>query len=89
MIYVDPPVWKKSPNGRKSYGHMVADTLEELHSFAEQVGIKRHFFHKQRSGMNHYDITEDQHNKIILRRDVMLLATNREFLEKVRKMNGK
>lgn len=58
MIYVDSPKWKK-PNGRKRYAHMVADTLDELHKFAEMIGVKRHFFH--RGDKPHYDVTEQQY----------------------------
>lgn len=58
MIVVDNAVWKK-PNGRKNYAHMATDgSIEELHLFAEQIGVKRHFFH--RGEKPHYDINEDQ-----------------------------
>ena len=60
MIYVDAAEWKKSPKGRKSYAHMVADSLEELHAFAEEIGVKKHFFHNSKAAP-HYDITSDQH----------------------------
>lgn len=56
--YVDPAVFKK-PNGRKSYAHLVADTVAELHAFAASIGVKPHFFHKSASYL-HYDITEAQ-----------------------------
>ena len=46
MIYVD------------KHGHMVADTLTELHQFASEVmGLKRHFFEGTRKGHPHYDLT--------------------------------
>ena len=46
MIYID------------KYGHMVADTLNELHQFAfNKVGIRRHFFQGTRKGHPHYDLT--------------------------------
>ena len=41
---------------------MVADSLEELHSFAEKIGLKRHFFEGVRKGHPHYDLT----NKAIM-----------------------
>lgn len=56
--YVDLPEFKK-PNGRKWYAHMTADSLEELHQFAAQIGVKKHFFHRG-SKYPHYDINEDQ-----------------------------
>lgn len=60
MIYVDAAEWKKSPKGRKSYAHMVADSMEELHAFAERIGVKKHFFHRSKTAP-HYDITSEQH----------------------------
>ncbi len=81
MIYVDAPVFMK-PNGRKKYAHMVADTLEELHAFAAQIGVKPHFFHKAKSGW-HYDITSEQHPtaiaagaKLVESRDLLPIAKN-------------
>jgi hypothetical protein len=37
--------------------HLVADTMEELHEFADQIGLKRCWYHNKR-GKNHphYDI---------------------------------
>jgi len=61
--YVDPAVFKK-PNGRKSYAHLVADTVAELHVFAASIGVKPHFFHKTAS-YPHYDINEEQRTKAI------------------------
>lgn len=59
-IYIDLPIWKKSENGCKSYSHMMSDvSLEDLHRFAAETGIKKHFFHNTRS-CPHYDITEEQ-----------------------------
>jgi len=60
-VYVDAPTWTKagSKKPRKTYSHMVADTLKELHEFAALIGIKPHFFHKHRVA-SHYDITSDQ-----------------------------
>ena len=49
MIYID------------KYGHMVADTLNELHQFAfNKVGIRRHFFQGTRKGTL---ITISQHRQ--------------------------
>lgn len=39
---------------------MVATTLEELHDFAQSIGVKPHFFHKHKR-LSHYDITTEQH----------------------------
>jgi hypothetical protein len=44
--------------------HMTADSLEELHAFAEEVGIKRCWFHRG-SKYPHYDITGIQRDAAI------------------------
>jgi hypothetical protein len=39
-------------------GHLVADTLLELHEFAKKLGLKRSWFaHRGRSKHLHYDLT--------------------------------
>lgn len=49
MIYVDKV-------------HMVADSLEELHLFAQKIGLKKHFYEGVKKGHPHYDLT----NKVIM-----------------------
>ena len=82
MIYVDQPIYKKSPNGRKSYAHMIADNFEELHEFAAKIGVKKHFFHSK-SLYKHYDITSDQH-AIALENGAILLTDKATLIEKCR-----
>lgn len=79
MIYVDKAVWKKSPNGRKTYAHMVADTLWELDEFAKLIGVKSHFFHRSKTAP-HYDITSEQHEVAL--KNGAVLVTSREVLKK-------
>jgi len=44
--------------------HMAADTIEELHQMAQEVGVaKRHFQNKQ--GKPHYDICKQNKLKAI------------------------
>jgi hypothetical protein len=57
MIYVDD-MWKTA-YGRfrgMQMSHMIADTLEELHEFADKLGLKREWFQDKISGP-HYDIS--------------------------------
>ena len=58
MIYVDP-LMDCMPNRRWRWNqasHLVADTVDELHEFAEQLGLKRAWF--QSAGtIPHYDLT--------------------------------
>ena len=52
-IYVDNAriVWKNNV-----WCHLVADSLDELHAFAENIGLKRKWFQASAS-YPHYDIT--------------------------------
>jgi hypothetical protein len=36
--------------------HLLADTLEELHSMAERIGCERGWYQVSNSGVPHYDI---------------------------------
>jgi hypothetical protein len=49
VIYVDPAIWKA--RGR-TWAHLVSDaSYDELHVFAEQLGLPRRAFHN-----DHYDV---------------------------------
>ena len=52
-VYVDDAVtlWR----GQR-WAHLMADTLDELHAMAAQLGIPPHAFQDRRSGA-HYDVT--------------------------------
>lgn len=71
MIKLDAPIHKRKPSGRVKYCHMTADTLEELHEFAARAGIPRHWFHRSRKGVPHYDLNPENRRKALdlLRRD--------------------
>lgn len=51
-VYVDDAVslWRD-----QRWAHLMADTLEELHAFAQRLGLPRHAFQDRSSGA-HYDI---------------------------------
>lgn len=51
-VYVDDAVslWR----GQR-WAHLMADTLDELHAFAQRLGVPRHSFQDRTSGA-HYDI---------------------------------
>lgn len=38
--------------------HVVADSLDELHTFARDVGLSRSRYHGVRKGHPHYDLTK-------------------------------
>lgn len=51
-IYVGPPLW---PYRGQLYCHMSSDeSLDELHTFAQSVGLKREWFQRHRL-VDHYD----------------------------------
>lgn len=52
MVYID-------------HVHLVADTLEELHKFAESIGLKIKWLQGYRKGHAHYDVLGDKYKKAI------------------------
>lgn len=57
-VYLDPeqswPKTRKWPYGHVT--HLIADTEEELHRFAQELGLKRGWFQND-SRIPHYDLT--------------------------------
>ena len=60
-VYVDDAVtlWRG-----KRWAHLMADTLDELHAFAERLGLPRRAFQDKTSGA-HYDVTADLRERAI------------------------
>jgi hypothetical protein len=60
-VYVDDAVtlWR----GRR-WAHLMADTLDELHAFADRLGIPRRAFQNKTSGA-HYDLPADVREQAI------------------------
>lgn len=54
-VYVDDAVtlWRG-----ERWAHLMGDTLEELHAFAQQLGLPRRAFQDKTSGA-HYDVTAE------------------------------
>ena len=61
-IYVDRA---KVPFKGQMWCHLMADTLEELHEFAQLHGIDARLFHRTAS-YPHYDITLAMRDKVIV-----------------------
>lgn len=61
MVYVDDAMVAK--HGR-NWCHLVADSLEELHKFAAEIGINPRAFHRQ-ARHPHYDISTSQRERAI------------------------
>lgn len=75
IILFDTP---NAANG--GYSHLVADTIDNLHGFAQEIGLKRHNFENKR-GKNrpHYDMRGDaiekakEHGaKLVTRKELLL-----------------
>ncbi len=48
-IYIDPPAW---PGHGRMWSHLISDvSYEELHTFAERLGVPRRAFER-----DHYDV---------------------------------
>lgn len=61
-VYVDQPLTNPTDtriaacfSGRQSC-HMYADTLEELHHMAQEIGLRREWF-QDKQQLQHYDLT--------------------------------
>lgn len=79
-VYVDSA---HLPFGRMIMCHMIADSIEELHSMADKIGIQRKWF--QNKGLHpHYDISKGK-RALALLNGVIFLET-KEFRIKLREI---
>ncbi|WP_045758481.1 DUF4031 domain-containing protein [Xanthomonas albilineans] len=60
-VYIDDAV---HPWRGQRWGHLLADTLDELHAMAAQLGIPRRAFQNKRSGAR-YDIPAPLREEVI------------------------
>ena len=66
----------------KLWCHLVADTLEELHTFAARIGLRRSWF-QDHASFPHYDVTTDVRERALLagavasRKTEMLIAARK------------
>ena len=66
--------------------HLIADTLEELHAFAREMGLKPEWFQQKR--LKHYDLT----TKRAVRRALSLgavMVDSKEIVRIAERVNGK
>lgn len=65
------------------WSHLATDgDLEELHLFAEKIGLKRTWLHNH-PGLPHYDLTPSKRRKAIIHGAISV--TSQELLEKCKK----
>ncbi|MFX4288008.1 DUF4031 domain-containing protein [Janibacter sp. G349] len=58
MILVDPPTW---PGWGRTWSHLVSDaSIEELHAFAQRLGIPRKLFDE-----DHYDVPVERYDEVV------------------------
>ena len=55
-VYVDT---MRAPFGRMIMCHMIADTLDELHTMAQTISVARKWF-QDKPGFPHYDICQSK-----------------------------
>lgn len=80
-VYLDPI--RKVEFGRWKYAcHMVADTLDELHSMAVHIGLRHEWY--QPKSWPHYDLLRQRRVKAVARGAVEL--SRREFALKMREL---
>ncbi|MFF7532656.1 DUF4031 domain-containing protein [Streptomyces bobili] len=57
-LYIDPPDW---PGHGRMWSHLVSDvSFEELHSFADELGVPRRAFER-----DHYDIPSHRYREVV------------------------
>ena len=64
--------------------HMIADTLDELHRFAAQIGLKRSWVHISSTGIVHYDLRPSKRVLAIQRGAIPL--SGQEFIARAREI---
>lgn len=83
MVWVDPlrdHGWRLGPSS-----HLMADTPEELHAFAERVGLRRRWF-QAHPRLWHYDLTATRRERAVALGAVQL--GTREAVRRARGRNG-
>jgi Protein of unknown function (DUF4031) len=71
--------------GRMKMSHMIADSLEELHAMADQIGVARRWFQEQ-SSFPHYDVCKAKRELAIGLGAIAL--EKRDFVMKMRELRG-
>lgn len=92
-VYVDD---MQAGYGRMKMCHMVADTDEELHAMAANIGVARHWHQKHGTPQSHYDICLSKRvlavhygaQEITQRETGMIVRRKREALTSSAEVNG-
>ena len=84
-VYVDD-MMPCTPNANWRWSkscHLIADSLDELHEFAKQIGMRRSWFQND-SRLPHYDLTENRRRMAVKLGAVEL--DRRGFVSKMREL---
>lgn len=81
-VYVDDAVW---PWKGQLWCHLFADSLDELHSFAQSIGLKREWF-QGHTKYPHYDMNENR-RKIAVKKGAIEID-KRTTIEKAKKLKA-
>ena len=84
-VYVDSllPVHSNAKWRWDTSCHLMADTVEELHDFAQSIGLERRWF-QSRVDFPHYDLSPDLRLRAVEAGAIEL--ARREFVWKVREL---
>ena len=63
--------------------HLLADTEEELHQFAEKIYLKRAWFQQKSRRIPHYDLTAGKRRLAVAKGAIPL--SDDEFVERIRR----
>lgn len=67
--------------------HLTGDSLRELHTFAQSVGLRREWF-QDHPHHPHYDITTPRKLRKVLSRDTVVRISTKQLLEKIIRQGG-
>lgn len=67
------------------WSHLMADTDEELHTFAARLGLKRSWHQKPGTAISHYDVTESRRQEALLLGAVPIGYMSRESMDLIRR----
>lgn len=63
-VYVDEAAYSKPPRFI-NWAHLTADSVDELHAFAQRLGLKRSWFQDKHPTFPHYDVSPSVRAKAI------------------------
>ncbi|WP_036376663.1 DUF4031 domain-containing protein [Mycolicibacterium austroafricanum] len=85
-VYVDD-MQRPAQVGRLNavWSHLLADTDEELHAFAAQLGLRRVWFQKPGTPIAHYDVTESKRQLALRLGAIPIGYMSRESMDLIRR----